>query len=590
MFASLAIVGAISLSAPYAGAREDPPLVRLAAVTFPNLTHAERAMLEFAQAGNVYRGQFAVAGPNASPDDPSNDPKGESEWSKDREIRPQLIRWLCEEPQAMGLVGPSGIAVLGARIVGDLNLDAVQPSFGISLFRSSISGRVSLAGAHLRWLTLNGSRTGLIFASGLTSDLRVELNGVDASAGLVLDDANINGDLWLMGSHFRQIPLASYGPVAALAAWKLAVRAVYSRVQGSVALCCGFEADGGVQLDNSIIGGDLMGAGGRFLNPNNVALEVDTDNIAGAVIFSWPFALPSQSAGMPTRAEFDGWANFPNCKVASFFFGDAAIFKGAKSESHGLAIISTSVGTFLSLKGIELRNGASLSLEGSSAQVLVDDRDSWPEAGRLRIDGFSYRQLASLNDADSRLHWLGLQEGFHPQPYRQLAKQLTESGDDAGATRVLIAKEDLRYREFGIAGRFWGEFLKWTIGYGHRPMLTIMWSALVVLLGWSLVWIGNRAGVMRRTYPENTPGSAADHYEELYPLLYSLDVFLPFVNLHQERYWWPDGRTAGEFAVLGGRVPIRGSILRCYLWLQIIAGWILSAIFVAGVTGLIRGD
>ena len=95
---------------------------------------------------------------------------------------------------------------------------------------------------------------------------------------------------------------------------------------------------------------------------------------------------------------------------------------------------------------------------------------------------------------------------------------------------------------------------------------------------------------MRRTYPENTPGPAADRYEDLYPLLYSLDVFLPFVNLHQEHYWWPDGRATGEVTMLGGRVPVRGSLLRSYLWLQIIAGWILSAIFVTGVTGLIRGD
>src|SRR5215469_436819 len=65
--AALAIVGAISLSAPYAGAREDPPLVRLAAVTFPNLTHAERAILEFAQAGNVDLADFAQAGLSATP-------------------------------------------------------------------------------------------------------------------------------------------------------------------------------------------------------------------------------------------------------------------------------------------------------------------------------------------------------------------------------------------------------------------------------------------------------------------------------------------------------------------------------------------
>jgi hypothetical protein len=35
---------------------------------------------------------------------------------------------------------------------------------------------------------------------------------------------------------------------------------------------------------------------------------------------------------------------------------------------------------------------------------------------------------------------------------------------------------------------------------------------------------------------------------------------------------------------------VRGSLLRRYLWLQIIAGWLLSAIFIAGVTGLIRSD
>jgi hypothetical protein len=35
---------------------------------------------------------------------------------------------------------------------------------------------------------------------------------------------------------------------------------------------------------------------------------------------------------------------------------------------------------------------------------------------------------------------------------------------------------------------------------------------------------------------------------------------------------------------------VDGRMLRYYLWLQIIAGWLLSAIFIAGVTGLIRND
>jgi hypothetical protein len=95
---------------------------------------------------------------------------------------------------------------------------------------------------------------------------------------------------------------------------------------------------------------------------------------------------------------------------------------------------------------------------------------------------------------------------------------------------------------------------------------------------------------MRPTYPDNALAAGDRRYERLYPLLYSLDVFLPFVNLHQEHYWWPDADASGRCRVLRATVNCRGSFVLYYLWAQIIAGWILSAIFVAGVTGLIKGD
>jgi hypothetical protein len=69
-----------------------------------------------------------------------------------------------------------------------------------------------------------------------------------------------------------------------------------------------------------------------------------------------------------------------------------------------------------------------------------------------------------------------------------------------------------------------------------------------------------------------------------------LDVFLPFVNLHQEHYWLPDADARGACVIFGRAISVRGSVLRYYLWLQVIAGWLLSAIFIAGITGLIRND
>src|SRR5262249_49154947 len=154
----------------------------------------------------------------------------------------------------------------------------------------------------------------------------------------------------------------------------------------------------------------------------------------------------------------------------------------------------------------------------------------------------------------------------------------------------LITADDLRYAQFGLPGRHWGAFLKYTIGYGHRPMLAIVWSGAVVVLGWIVVAVARRAGGMRLTWPETTPIPAGDQNEGLYPLVYSVDVFLPFVNLHQQHYWWPDPGARGEFRIRGRSFRVRGSVVLYYLWTQIIAGWLLSAIFVAGVTGLIRTD
>jgi hypothetical protein len=114
--------------------------------------------------------------------------------------------------------------------------------------------------------------------------------------------------------------------------------------------------------------------------------------------------------------------------------------------------------------------------------------------------------------------------------------------------------------------------------------------AAVVAVGWVVVLVGKRAGVTRLTWPETTPVPAGDPLVGLNPLLYSLDVFLPFVNLHQEHYWWPDEAASGRGNLAGLSLLVDGRMLRCYLWLQIIAGWLLSAIFIAGVTGLMRND
>jgi hypothetical protein len=582
-------VGAISVGVPDAWARDERSLVQLAAANFPNLTRAERALLEFAQAGNVAAGEFAQAGPSANPDDPRNDPRAADEWSKDREIRAQLIRWLCEDPAAVHQVAPTGIRVLGARIRGPLKLSSVHLPFAIVARRSVMSEGVHLARAEIPYLDLSGSYISELDAKGLVVHSDLDMANVHSSGEVLIEGARIDGDLNLAGANLRHsaVEMLSWS-----APFKAALDAAGVVVGGAAKLCCGFESDGAVLLQSASINQGLSMWGARLSNPGNVALDALMADIPGGVALG---GIMETLGGFQARGRVD----FGVTKVKLYFQAVHAKFEGAVSENPGPLDLLTGHGLFaggmavdgpLIFADVKFENGAVLNLTGAKVAALGDDEKSWPEPGRLLIDGFIYDALDDQSDARSRLRWLALQPGFNQQPYRQLAKVLEEGGDDTGAMQVLVAKENLRYARYGPLGRLWGGFLRYTVGYGHRPMLTIIWSLGFVLAGWLIVRGAKAAAVMRPTYPENALAAGDRRYEHLYPLLFSVDVFLPFVNLHQEHYWWPDADAAGRCGVFGLTLNLRGSVVLYYLWAQIIAGWILSAIFVAGVTGLIRGD
>jgi len=556
-------------------------LIALAAAKFPDLTHAERAMLWFSDIENVGRGDIAFAGPSTKRDDPSNDPKNAEKWDHQREIRATLIRWMLVDHQAAALMDPAGVQVLGARISGPLKLGRVRTQFSLALARCSIPERIVLEFADLPALDLSGSYTGEIDGTGMHVTGNVILaNGFHASGGVALNSARIDGDLNCAEGNFRHSdPPSPYADPT-----KVALFAYIINVRGNVYL---YHAsfDGALMLGGSTIGSDLHCDSGRFINPGNIAILAPGASIGGVLYLSKIRDL--------NDFEANGMVDFRVDSIGNSVDVENAKFLGARGEQHGFLGGGMSVKRAFTWRNVTLQNGATFDLSGASVEWLLDEEKSWPAPGDLRIDGFQYIGfgLDSPLDVKSRLRWLRLQSpGLHVQSYRELAKFYGDGGDDVSALQVLVAKEDARYLQYGWLGRVGGSFLKATIGYGHRPLLTVLWSMAVVLLGWLIVTLGMRAGVMRQTWPEASPEARAGPYEKLHPFLYSLDVFLPFVNLNQRSYWWPDAEASGDFAVLNRTVRLRGSALRYYLWLQILAGWLLSAIFVAGVTGLIRND
>jgi len=267
-----------------------------------------------------------------------------------------------------------------------------------------------------------------------------------------------------------------------------------------------------------------------------------------------------------------------------------------------------------------------LDLSYASVGPIFDDRDSWPENGSLSLNGLVYSRFGvSSTDATSRLKWLNLQNYkvpswplwtkyrirramrrilhreydsseppwpvFRPQPFQQLAKVLREDGDNVGARRVLVAMENQRrkYGKLSFLTWLWRSILRVTIGYGYRPWYALLWGLAIVTVasllfarGYSLNAVAPTDKEAYQIFETHNPkqsnhGDLPAYYVEFSPVVYSLDNFLPIINLGEKDHWMPNPHEGGF-----------GEVLRIYLWVHISLGWLLTTLFVAGLTPIVR--
>lgn len=247
------------------------------------------------------------------------------------------------------------------------------------------------------------------------------------------------------------------------------------------------------------------------------------------------------------------------------------------------------IGGVFQCSGVDSPEKMVLDLRSAKIGTLWDDPKSWPESGKLFLHGLVYDTIhdEAPSDAESRIHWVQRQPEFSPQPYEQLAAVLRKGGDDEGAKKILIAKnkdkarlteltwsEWLRYRAFGLL-----------IGYGYRPWRAARFGLVIVLLGWLFFRAGSRAQFMTPT----KEGAYASGGNTFCAFVYSLDVFVPLVDLRQASYWVPDADRAGKVRISDNfNIAVSGKVLRYYFWFEIIAGWVLTTLLIVGVTGLVR--
>jgi hypothetical protein len=201
---------------------------------------------------------------------------------------------------------------------------------------------------------------------------------------------------------------------------------------------------------------------------------------------------------------------------------------------------------------------------------------------------------ASIDPAERR---------YITQPYTQLAAVYRAIGQDEQASRVLVARAE-RLGDLSAplsAHGIWYRYVGRLIGYGYEPFRAVKIGAGIVLLGALVFAIGNRRNLMAETKlaehvlsQESEPRMISPSYPRFNPLVYSLDVFLPFVDLQQICYWLPGENTAGPRPSRNCLLHIGpwslkwSAMLRVYFWFQTLAGWTLCTLLAAAVTGLIK--
>ena len=430
-------------------------------------------------------------------------------------------------------------------------------------------------------------------------------DGFSAEGEVRLANANLSSTLNCSGGKFRNLGIGKY----ALVADRLRATGVY--------LDNGFSGEGEVRLGEANLFGELSCMNGKFKNRGYPALDarrLKATSVSLNYGFSSEGEVDLSDATVDSDLSCEG-GTFKNpgetALMAEGLKAGVVKFRYAFTAIGLLDFVGSYVGTFV-WTNLTQPPAAELVLVLNHATVgsLFDDKESWPRQGNLRLDGFVYSEIGDPLigdgpiDAPNRLSWLNLQRpkanqsfDFEPQPFEQLAKVLRENGDEAGAKSVLIAMENARWwhGKVGFWERCWRGILWLAIGYGYDMWRALWFIGGFVAVGTFLFFWGYRSEAITQTDAEKP-----ENFRPFNPFVYSLETFLPLVDLGQAKHWAPDPglRKPRPHVPLAPFKPLSkyqhqfglafGKHLRWYLWFHILAGWFFTSMLIAGITGLVQ--
>jgi hypothetical protein len=319
-----------------------------------------------------------------------------------------------------------------------------------------------------------------------------------------------------------------------------------------------------VWLVGAKIGGNLECEAATFSNREGEALVVAAAEIGGDVALGF-----GSARGIPARLRVMGKVSLDGTTIRGSVVCSGADLVGNSEDEGVLSAIGTVVDRSLVLRASEIRGVADFS----GAKVLTLDDDvgqgtkelgSWEEA-KLVLSGFTYTRFGSapsLWEVERRSSWLGLTKGYQNEAWQHLITVYRSAGRDEEARKAGIAHESDRLRRAGLPRhrRIGRRLLGWTIGHGYRPARAGLWAAAVIAIFAALVG----------RFPEMFMAEVGATEEAPQPAIYAIDRFIPIIDFGEAGLWLATGW------------------MRWVDWTVVLLGWILSTLFVAGFTRVVR--
>ena len=360
----------------------------------------------------------------------------------------------------------------------------------------------------------------------------------------------------------------------------------------------GFQGGGDLLIEQCILGGPRPSKPGLSLKRAEIAGEVriESSDILSGLDAEKLHAHSLYVERMFLTGGVGIWSDSPAFLQLAGGWAGGLSLKDAQLEERAYFRDVTIMGPvslrYAQMQTLEIFVKQESEEEGEDPSIGLSPLVGWVDLHGISVSRWIFSGPAIEDkDSETRLRlfsaWLRRQlPHYSAHPYENVAKALKAEADENAALRILIQKED----DVGLAQnlplwkRFWRGLLRYTVGHGYRPEWALVWILAFIALGAFLFDLGYREGVMAPASTDVLVQEKYQKYREIpkdYPTFsawaYSIDAFIPFLDLVLEHYWIPNADAGWG-----------GALLRICLWFHISVGWILSSLFLTGVTGIIR--